>query len=345
MTLIGMLHHRADPEKVRRAYMYSAVAKAEGVEFFYFTPGKVNIDKQTIKGKFYENGGWFEKDFPFPDAIYNASYPVSEKAERIIDFLYDRIPFTSHSVGNKWSVYNRIKQGKDFAQYLIPTEEITEVKKITDMAERFPKIIMKPLSGHQGADIIFIEMHGNGKYKMNESDQISTYKKGELLDLMSDRIQQQQYLVQPFMSFQIKSGQVYDFRLHVQKNGDGKWTVTSIYPRIGTAGGITSNMGSGGYTAFLEVFLKREFDDSWYDIKRTLEQFSVKFAKHFESLYDNVSFDEYGIDVGIDEHQKLWIIEVNWRPGPPVIFNCELDVAKNTIHYAKFLAGNKKKKF
>lgn len=42
MTLIGMLHHRADPNNVRKAYAYAAVAKAEGVNFFYFTPGKVN---------------------------------------------------------------------------------------------------------------------------------------------------------------------------------------------------------------------------------------------------------------------------------------------------------------
>ena len=50
MTLIGMLHHRKDPSKVKRAYAYSVVAKAEGVEFFYFTPAKVDIINQTIIG-------------------------------------------------------------------------------------------------------------------------------------------------------------------------------------------------------------------------------------------------------------------------------------------------------
>lgn len=45
MTLIGMLHHRADPRKVSRAYLYSIVAKAEG------SPGKVDIENETIMGK------------------------------------------------------------------------------------------------------------------------------------------------------------------------------------------------------------------------------------------------------------------------------------------------------
>ena len=47
MTIIGMLHHRADPNNVKKAYAYAAVAKAEGVNFFYFTPGKVNIKQQN----------------------------------------------------------------------------------------------------------------------------------------------------------------------------------------------------------------------------------------------------------------------------------------------------------
>ncbi|MES9669966.1 YheC/YheD family protein, partial [Bacillus pseudomycoides] len=112
MTIIGMLHHREDPRNVRKAYACAAVAKAEGVNFFYFTPGKVNIENQTILGKIYENGEWIEKEFPFPDVIYNASAPVSDKTEKIFDYLYDRIPFTSHSIGDKLSVYNRIKKAK-----------------------------------------------------------------------------------------------------------------------------------------------------------------------------------------------------------------------------------------
>lgn len=34
MTIIGMLHHRKDPNDVKKAYTYAAVAKAEGVDFF-----------------------------------------------------------------------------------------------------------------------------------------------------------------------------------------------------------------------------------------------------------------------------------------------------------------------
>jgi hypothetical protein len=342
MTLIGMMHHRADPQKVSRAYAYSIVAKGEGVEFFYFTPGKVDIESQTIFGKYYESGVWIDKKYPFPDVIYNASYRSSEKAERIIEYLSERIPFTSHSVGDKLSVHKRIEKGKDFEQFLIPTLELTDVKQLLNMINLYPKIIMKPITGNQGSDILFIEKKDNENFIINDAGKISTYKRKELLNLAFLKIKEQEYIIQRYISCRIKSGQVYDLRLHVQKNGEGRWVITSIYPRIGALGNITSNLGSGGYTAFLDSFLQKEFNDNWLNVKKRLENFSLSFSNHFDSLYDGLSFDELGIDVGIDKNQGLWLFEVNWRPGPPIIYNCELDVARNTIHYAKYLAINNK---
>ncbi|MDQ0198964.1 YheC/YheD family endospore coat-associated protein [Neobacillus ginsengisoli] len=341
MTLIGMLHHRADPNNVKKAYAYAVVAKAEGLNFFYFTPSRVNIKQQRILGKVYENGQWIEKEFPFPDVIYNASYPVGNKAEQIVDYLFERIPFTSHSIGDKLSVYNRIIKAKKFKQYLIPFYKLTDVQIFLNMIKLYKKVIIKPSSGHQGGGVVYIEKYGFNQYKINEAELISSINEKQLLDLISHKIQGQDYLVQQFINSQTKSGHVFDFRLHVQKNGEGKWVITSIYPRIGRLGTITSNMGSGGYSTYLDIFLKTEFGDSWYDIQRYLEQFAISFSNHFDSLYNN-ELDELGIDVGIDENQKLWLFEVNWRPGPPNIYNVELDVVKNTILYAKYLADRNK---
>lgn len=341
MTIIGMLHHRKDPNVVKKAYTYAAVAKAEGINFFYFTLGKVNIETEKILGKTYENGKWVEQEFSFPDVIYNASVQVSDKNQQIFDYLYDKIPFTSHSIGDKLNVYNRIKKAGKFQQYLIPFCELNDANNFFDMINRYEKVIIKPISGHQGRGIVFIEKHGKN-YSMNESEEISFVNKNQLLSFLSDKIQEQGYIVQQFISCQMKSGHVYDFRLHVQRNGEGNWVITSIFPRIGPLGSVVSNMANGGYSTYLDVFLKMEFDSDWYNIQRYLERFAVSFSNHFNSLYDDVLFDELGIDVGIDKNQKLWLFEVNWRPGVPNIFNLELDVAKNLVHYARYLADKRK---
>ena len=49
MTLIGMLHHRKDPTTVIKSYAYAAVAKAEGANFFYFSPGKLILSIRLLE--------------------------------------------------------------------------------------------------------------------------------------------------------------------------------------------------------------------------------------------------------------------------------------------------------
>jgi hypothetical protein len=279
-----------------------------------------------------------ERYFPFPDVIYNASAPPNDEAEEIYDFLYDLIPFTSHSVGNKLRVYNRIKEGKTFEKYLIPTFEVTDSDLLFDVMRKYGKVLIKPKSGQQGKRVVTIEKKSIWWYQLIEAETITACKKKSLLKWVSDTIQKDDYIAQPFISCRLRSGHVYDLRLHVQKNGRGEWVITSIYPRIGPLGSIISNIGSGGYTGYLDDILEKEFPDSWREVQTMVEQFAIDFANHFESLYNDVLFDELGIDVGIDGNAKLWLFEVNWRPGEPIIFNCELDVARNTILYAKYLA-------
>ncbi|OES46595.1 YheC/YheD family protein [Domibacillus iocasae] len=342
MTLIGMFHFRENPERVTKAYAYAAAAKAEGVPFFYFTHKDVMVEEERIIGKVYENGEWVEKIFPFPDVIYNAGAPPDDEAEEMYDFLSGIIPFTSHSVGNKLRVYNRIKEGREFGKYLIPTFELTDSDILFDMISQYGKVLLKPKSGHQGKGIITVEKKSIRWYQLMEAGNSTTYKKKKLLKWFSDHIQPNEYIAQPFLSCRLNTGHVYDLRLHVQKNGLGEWVITSMYPRIGPIGSVTSNMGSGGYTGYLDDILKKEFPDSWREMKAEVERFAIDFATYFESLYNDVLFDELGVDIGIDENQKLWLFEVNWRPGEPVIFNCELDVARNTILYAKYLAEREK---
>ena len=105
------------------------------------------------------------------------------KLRQIFDYLSDRIPFTSHSIGDKLSVYNRIKQAKEFKQYLIPFYELTDVQMFFDMIKRYEKVIIKPLSGHQGGGIIFIEKDGTEHYKMNDAGVISSINEKQLLEL------------------------------------------------------------------------------------------------------------------------------------------------------------------
>lgn len=336
MITIGMLHYRKEPAKVFKAYTYAAAAKMEGVNFFYFTPGRVNLENRLIRGLFYENGNWIEKEVGYPDVIFNTGGTITSKQDEIVDQLYDEIPFTSHSIGDKMSVYNRIKKGGQFSQYLIPSEELERIETIFLYLDNYNSIIIKPVSGAKGEGIIYIEKNGfNFCLKTNGSEiQLS---KEEMEERMADLLLEDEiHLVQPFIRSVTKRGLSYDFRLHTQKDGDGRWAITTIYPRIAEEG-VVANVSLGGYTTILDGFLRAQFDEEFYDMKRYLEMFAIQFSTYFDSLYEE-PLDELGIDVGLDENRKIWIYEVNWRPGSPVLYYLEMDIAKRAIDYAVYLA-------
>src|SRR5690606_40139844 len=162
MTIIGMLHHRKDPETVMKAYAFAAVAQAEGSRFSYFSPGDVNCLNRTNKGQVYEKGGWQTKIMPFPNVIYNAGSPEKlAKSKEIIDKLKKEIPFTTYSIGNKWSVNRRLKEAKDFASYLIPTEVVKNVDHFFKFLSAFEKVVFKPIDGRKGKGIFFIVQEGD----------------------------------------------------------------------------------------------------------------------------------------------------------------------------------------
>ncbi|MGM0876094.1 MAG: YheC/YheD family protein [Bacillota bacterium] len=334
MTVIGMLHSQKDPSIVKKAFACAAVAKMEDVEFYYFTYGSVDVVHEKIDGWIYEKGKWIPQKKEFPDVIINISSPKNEKQALISEKLKKKCLFTSSSVGNKMKVYKKILKGKQFSDFVIPFFYIKKGKEVPLFFKTYHRIVIKPITGSQGRDILFIEKLPSDSFLVINGSKSVVYTKEDFILYIEELIAGKKYLVQPFIESKTKAGLTYDLRLHVQKNGLGEWDITLIYPRI-SGSKMASNVSSGGYRGELIPFLEEEFGEHYFNIKRLLEHFALSFSNHFESLYDN-DFDELGIDIGIDENQKLWIYEVNWRPGSK---HREFEVAKKLIPYAVFLAN------
>ncbi|PIC85222.1 alpha-L-glutamate ligase [Sporosarcina sp. P20a] len=337
MITVGMLHSKKHPSKVDKAFAWAAVAKMEGIDFYYFSPCDVNFTTNVISGYVYEEGEWIQKELLFPDVIFNAYGMKTDEDTAVYNKLSEMVPFTSQRVGNKMSVYKRISKMSGFEKYLIPSIRVDQPKDVLETLTKYKKVIIKPVSGSQGKGVWFIEQDGEQFQKVVDTEKTTTNRK-QLISELQDLISEEDYLVQPYILCRTKDGNPYDLRLHVQKDREGKWIIPIIFPRIGTMDRVTSNISRGGSKGELISFLQREFDDEWMNMKKTLEDFADHFTNEFESTYD-VEFDELGIDIGVDENNKLWIFEVNWRPG---CVDFMLAIAMNHIPYAMYIANQNK---
>ncbi|MEH7075499.1 YheC/YheD family protein [Neobacillus drentensis] len=334
MKSIGMLHYQKNPTEVKKAYPYAAVAKMEGIPFYYFTFNNIDFTTMKVTGWEYNHGEWAQTVADLPTVIINSCNPKTKKQKSILKKLKDSAIITSYPVGNKLKVYKKVLKAKEFSSYLIPSIELKNPLECIPFLEVHSRAVVKPAAGNQGKKVLFIEkLNEHQSYKLTDGSKITTLHQNELESLLTNIILEQRYLLQPFIDCKTKSGLTYDFRLHVQKNGSGVWEINLIYPRINGNGKLISNISSGGYRGDLEPFLFQEFGDDSNRIKAVLEDFGLSFSAHFDTLYEH-SFDELGIDVGIDQQKRLWIFEVNWRPGCKLR---EFEVARRLIPYCIFL--------
>ena len=334
---IGMLHYLKNPIEVKKAYPYAAVAKMEGIPFFYFSFTNVDFDAQKIDGWVYRHGKWTQTEMDFPTVIINSCNPKSEKQSAILKKLKEYAIFTSYPVGNKLKVYKKVLKAKVFSSYLIPSEPLNKTTQLITYLQEHSRVVIKPFRGNHGKQVLFIEkINEQPLYKLTDGLKVNMITYEEIEAQITTLILKQKYLLQPFIECKTKAGLTYDFRLHVQKNGSGSWEITLIYPRISGNSKLISNISSGGYRGDLEPFLLNEFGGDSERIKAELEQFALTFSKHFDTLYEH-PFDELGIDVGMDQQRRLWLFEVNWRPG---VKNREFEVARRLIPYCIYLANS-----
>jgi len=339
--LIGYMHYRKNPVGLNRAYAFAAAALAEGAKLLYFSPGAVSFGKGMINGYQYEDGEWKRIVSRFPDVIYNTNSFSQEKQIRAVELLHQEIPFTSYSIGSKETVYRNLMKYEQYADYLVPSEKVLSAEHFFACLEKYTEVVFKPTWGHQGMDVYHIKKEGDVFLILLGAEE-ARYDAKKTADFIQSKRKQEDYIVQPYINCRTKTGVPYDLRLHVQKGRGGKWVNPIIYPRISSNGSIVCNIGQGGYTSDLTGFLKGEFGAQHYDVRKYVELFSLQLAAHMDEIQKELygeELNELGIDIGLDDAQKIFVYEVNWRPGHPPFTNINLSVIKHTVQYAMYLAN------
>lgn len=278
-----------------------------------------------------------KKTFPFPDVIINAANQKTNEQKRIYYKLEEIIPFTSYPVGSKPFVFSKMKQSNYLKQFLIPYIEINNRNDILTFLKQHQQIILKPVRGHHGDNVIKIKEHKD-KFIITKKQYEHELNSNEFLHFL-DKLPNEM-IAQKFIDSSISTGEPFDYRMHLQKNIHGLWVITIIIPRVGSKSRVVTNISQGSTMMEFLKFLRNEYREHAREIKRQIESFALKFAYEFERQYP-YNFDELGIDIGYDHDGNIWVYEVNWRPGHIFI---EVPTARNTIHYAIFLAKQRRRK-
>ena len=240
---------------------------------------------------------------------------------------------------DKAKINRFLKKNKNIAKHIPKTENL-KINNIDKYLQLYPKILIKPKDGAKGERIYTIE-------KRNKNYVVKYIFKGRQLSKKLSPIDFQEfchktfifpanYLVQPWIVFKKYEGNKFDIRTSVQKTKSGGWQVTGVVARIAKKNGIVTNVAQGGKAiSFQQLRTKVGVIN-----EKELYNLSLNVARSIEALYPAAA--DLGLDIAIDEQNKLWFLEVNFcdeRYAYRDSGNLEMwfEVYKHPVEYAHSL--------
>lgn len=335
---IGVFNGTRNPKDFYTPERFNATiyeSEKQNTNLYFFTSKDINFEEKQVNADVFQDGSWTSTLIPYPDVIHNVGVGKQSHEERKLRRI---LPFTSFYVGNKFSMPKRMLENKDYAELLVPFIPCAREDAINAFIEKNQRVVFKALGSNRGENIYFLNKKGN-RYVLLDQKKESILTQDALSNFIQNIIlaQKGSYIVQRYIHTRTRNDEPYHFRAHVQKNGEGQWQLTHIYPRIGSKKSNLSNISTEGRIENFAQFLMDEYGEkkgSQYE--EEILDLSIKVTLHLDKIY-GLRLDELGIDFAIDDAGRIWMHEAN--NGPQTAFHEELR-AINTIAYAKYIAKN-----
>lgn len=329
-----------------------------GVSVYVFSPLWADTGRQTVDAFTYvpETAGWERKTFPLPDVIYDRTFLSRRSPSRcrmhraaVRRLLQAKaIPYLGYGLKGKWDVLRFLRRTPELRPYLPKTERVRDWSVVGRRLAEWGSVFLKPEHGSHGKGALHVAMEEAGGgcrvlgRGMNNALVARTFRDARSLAIWLRRFAgQRPYLCQQYLALSTKSGDAYDIRSLMQKNGRGVWELTGMAVRLGRPGSVTSNLHGGGRAEEIGAFLAREFGMEQAErILKTLRELSERIPPALEAC--NGRMAELGLDLGVDRDGRVWIIEVNSKPGRSVFHQLRQEAAKRKaarqpVAYARFL--------
>lgn len=348
--LVTNLHQEED--------YFTLIAKEgmkKNVPVYLFSPMDIDHFNHTARGLLYceQKNRWIEDVYPLPNYIYDRCFYETEEVYQNsfsqVSWLKSQptIHFLGHGLPNKWVVQKALKEDPLIQLVLPKTELLSTSKEFLSLLDQHHSILLKPVSGSQGKGIFILSKGKSGfslTAKKNGEPYVKSITRKQMIHLLTKVGSKRKYLLQPFLQLLNNERRPFDIRIFLQKNGKGQWKEIGRGIRTGKIGDYTSNIGSGGEVHSYDEWLRF----LPIDAQNELEQLLGKLRQRIPTVLEQHGHElfELGLDFGFDMKGKLWLLEVNSKPGRKVITTSfpfrKTKMAQATIDYCRLLESRKK---
>lgn len=324
---IGVLTYRGETGFLEPGYLRRLVEEGRemGAEVFLFSPQDVRLAERRINGYVPDGKRWRRERFAWPDIVIDRYryYPLHKHRGYLPFRRKNLFRYANNRFSNKYVVHQILIQNEELQQWL-PETLAYDRKTLASMLDAHRLVYLKPTNGSGGRSILRVEkrgnsylLHGRTKQQAKSCIRLATLSKVcERLErwMKHEKNGQEQFFLQQGLQLSLIPNRTVDARLLVQKDGYGKWCLTGMGVRVGPTHSSTSNLHGGGKALpALEFLVQRFGQEKAQLIVQECKELAMKTVTRIEEHFGKMM--EFGFDLGIDVHGKVWIIEMNPKPG------------------------------
>lgn len=332
-------------------------AEQKGIQVTVFSPRYINWNTHTVDGYRFKQHNWQQNKYPIPlfiyDRIFYSGLQHIKQLRPILIRLHSEAKciLLGKGLPGKWHVYQMLRKNKLLRPFIPQTQLFNNQTEWEPLLNRHQAIFLKPVAGSQGRGVLKVKCHGDeinvqGRDRDNHifSKKFSDFL--SCLDWIKQHIGSRTYVVQPYLELNTKEHFPFDLRILIQKDEKGIWRESGQAIRIGNAHGLTSNLHGGGTARSVPDFLQQHYSEQ--QIKKLQDNIAL-ISRHIpiDLEKQHGPMLELGIDLGIDRQGRVWLLEVNSKPGrKSFLLSADNNALQNAISapvkYCRFVAERMK---
>ena len=277
-----------------------------------FQQQHINKDTATIEGYYYAplTKEFIKGSFPCPSAIYSR-IPIQKQMHEYLNTRL-KIPIFNYPYNINKTQFHKIISAHPTLKQNLPATVVysTNNRNLAKMLHSLKRVYLKPTNLSRGRGIYHIRKAKNGYYLTNQFGTRFFYKTILLLNKAVQKRITRDYLIQEDIPYKHGANKV-DFRAYFQKNANMHWQYSGLEAKIAKKGSIVSNSKYRqsmliGEKALMSIYKMGGFQA--YRKVQELKKLCIEALTFIEA--NGYHLGDTAIDLIIDKHHKIWLLEV-----------------------------------
>ncbi len=329
--LFGVFIH-CQPNQLKNEPLFQEMARIGytlGYETILFSYQQIHYSSNTITGAILRDEEWKSTEVDTPTVIYNRipnriieNHPMTKKAKKYLSKT--SFIFNSNFL-NKWHVYEKLKNSPEVS-YLLPDTIFHPSLNTIKQTLQQHAIFLKPFQAKKQRNTFYIEKVDDLFFVTTLSPQVEhvyvenielfyqeTFPSGSDHYVLLDAIKHKEY-----------KGKSFHFRVHTLKDQNNEWQVVLQYVEE------LSDNSERSIISANSLFNKREAAI----MSKKVSEIAIKVSYQLENSI-NERIAELGLDIALDNENRLWLEEVYAKPSWDVFYHPSM--ASQAHNYFSYL--------